>query len=78
MAPDVSFLSLGAAGKGRLRFSGPLMLGAVVFCACLFGIYTRPVGFLATLWPANAVMLGFMLLRPETARPLGWFAASAA
>ena len=55
-----------------------LILGMVVFYACLFGIYTRPVGFLSTVWPANAVMLGFMLLRPETARPLGWFAASAA
>lgn len=53
----------------------PLILGIVVFCACLFGIYTRPVGFLATVWPANAVMLGFLLLRPNSARASGWLAA---
>ncbi|WP_417679778.1 diguanylate cyclase [Pseudodonghicola sp.] len=47
----------------------------VVFAACLFGIWSRPVGFLASLWPANALALGVMLRWPTLARPAGWFAA---
>lgn len=51
------------------------MLGAVVFAASMFGIYTRPVGFLAVVWPANAILLGLLVTRPALARPLGWCAA---
>lgn len=67
-----------ANGGWTLRPSDPLTLGLVIFLACLFGIYTRPVGFLATLWPANAIMLGFMLLRPKAAGASGWLAAGVA
>lgn len=56
----------------------PLLMTVAIFCACLFGIFTRPVGFLATLWPANAIMLGFLIRRPETANAYGWIGASVA
>ena len=63
--------------RGTRAFE-PLVLAVVVFAACLFGIYTRPVGFLAALWPANAIMLGLLLRRPAMARPWGWVAACVA
>lgn len=78
MAPDTEVLPSEEARKWRLQPSDPVLLGLLVFYACLFGIYTRPVGFLATLWPANAVMLGILLLRPDSARASGWLAAAAA
>ena len=43
----------------------------------MFGIYTRPVGFLAVFWPANAILLGLLVTRPALAAPLGWFSAFA-
>ncbi len=52
-------------------------LGAVVFAASMLGIYTRPVGFLAVIWPANAILLGLLVTRPALARPLGLLAAFA-
>ncbi len=51
---------------------------ACVFAATLFGIYTRPVGFLASIWPANAVMLGLLLRNPAMAQVPGWIAGFAA
>lgn len=50
-------------------------LGGIVFATALFGIFTRPYGFLAIVWPANALLLGLMIRRPCWARPLCWFAA---
>ena len=55
-----------------------ICLGVVVFATCLFGISTRPMGFLANLWPANAVMLGLLIRMPAAARPLGWLCAGIA
>ncbi|ROH89064.1 sensor domain-containing diguanylate cyclase [Stagnimonas aquatica] len=49
-----------------------------VFLACLLGIYTRPVGFLASIWPANALLLGLLLRLPRAAKPLGWLAGAVA
>ncbi|EKF43799.1 diguanylate cyclase [Nitratireductor indicus C115] len=68
------FKSASVAGT----LSCALILGCAVFSSCLFGIYTRPVDFLATVWPANAVMLGLMLRMPRAAGPIGWIAGSAA
>lgn len=56
----------------------PLIVATAVFFACLFGIYTRPVGFLATFWPANAVMLGLLCRIPAAANPSGWLAGGIA
>lgn len=64
-----------AIGAGRYT---PLLVFAVVFGASLFGIYTRPVGFLANLWPANAIMLALMLRVPGACRWSGWLAGAAA
>lgn len=61
-------------GRGRAAF----VLFLLVFVACLFGIYTRPLGFLANLWPANAIMLAFLLRNPESRGWLSWSAGAAA
>lgn len=54
-----------------------LLVASVIFCAALFGIMTRPVGFLAAFWPANAVLLGLMIREPRLASFGGWIAAFA-
>ncbi|MCP5419707.1 MAG: response regulator [Gammaproteobacteria bacterium] len=50
----------------------------VVFVACLLGIWSRPVGFLASVWPANALMIGLLLRVPHAPSWSGWVAAAAA
>jgi diguanylate cyclase (GGDEF)-like protein len=59
-------------------FRASFMVFAAVSAACLFGIWTRPVDFLASVWPANAVMLGILLRHTPAAAPLGWLAGMAA
>ncbi|CAB5661272.1 Probable diguanylate cyclase AdrA [Delftia tsuruhatensis] len=63
------------------RWSAVLGAMAVVFCvvfaASIFGILTRPLGFLAAFWPANAVLLGLFLRFPALATRYGWMAATA-
>lgn len=54
------------------------MVFGLVLAACMLGIVTRPAGLLAAFWPANAVLLGIFVRRPELATPLGWTAAIAA
>lgn len=53
-------------------FFTAIFLGVCVFTAALFGIHSRPLGFLASIWPANAVMLGILLRLPAAANPFGW------
>jgi hypothetical protein len=53
-----------------------LSLGCLVFGASLLGIATRPTGFFAVFWPANALLAGLMVRRPELARASGWGAAA--
>ncbi len=50
---------------------------ATVLLISLAGILTRPTGFLATFWPANAVLLGLMIRQPAFAIWTGWAAAIA-
>lgn len=50
----------------------------VIFCGCLFGIFTRPVGNLSAFWPANALMLGMMIRDRRLVTPLGVAAAATA
>src|SRR5690606_15490710 len=57
--------------------SAGMIVGLVVFAAALFGILTRPMGFLAAIWPANAILLGLMVRRGELASPTGWIGAFA-
>lgn len=49
----------------------------VVFAASVFGIATRPVGFLAAFWPANALLLGLLVRVPRMATAAGWLSAFA-
>ena len=72
----VEMVSVGRPDRAELRAA--TMVLAAVFAACLFGIYTRPVGFLASVWPANAIMLGLLVRVPAAARPLGWVAGAVA
>ncbi len=51
------------------------LVGALVFAACLFGIWMRPVGLLAAFWPANALLLGVLVRYPRLATRLTWVAA---
>lgn len=46
---------------------GQLVLVVCVVLASLAGIVSRPVGYLAAFWPANAVLLGLMLRHPRWA-----------
>ncbi len=48
-----------------------------VFLTSTFGILTRPLGFLAAFWPANAVLLGLMVRWPHMAGKTGWLGAVA-
>lgn len=70
--------SSGADQRAGRAVYEPLILAAVVFAACLFGIHTRPLGFLASVWPANALMLGLVLRRPAMSSSSGWLAAGGA
>lgn len=55
-----------------------VLIGAVMLAACLFGIQTRVLFSLASIWPANAILLGIMILRPNANRPLAWLIAGGA
>lgn len=59
----------------RHTVGAALVVAGVVFMAALFGIFTRPMGFLAAFWPANALLLGLMVRNARFATPLGWVAA---
>ncbi|HTM77323.1 MAG TPA: diguanylate cyclase [Devosia sp.] len=48
------------------------IISATVFLACLVGILTRPFGFLAALWPANAIFLALLIRNPSYATPWSW------
>lgn len=64
-----------AVGQLFAAQRAPLLLGVIVFLACLFGIFTRFENFLAALWPANAIMVGLLLRIPACATPAGWLYA---
>lgn len=52
-----------------------LGLFLVVLVACVVGIVTRPLGHLAALWPANALLLGLLVRYPRLSSPTGWAGA---
>ena len=63
----------------KRRFIGGLIVFVAVLAAALFGIETRPTGFFASFWPANAVALGLMLrYRRIVAHWGGWIGMVAA
>lgn len=59
----------------RAQIGAGLLLASVVYLASLSGTWTRPMGHLATLWLANAVLLGLLIRFPSLAHPLGWAGA---
>lgn len=60
------------------RWHAPLVVGLLVALACMAGILSRPLGQLAAVWPANAVLLGLMVRWPALNRRACWAAAAAA
>lgn len=52
-----------------------LIIATVIFACCLIGIFTRPITFLALLWPANPVLLGLFLRFPKLNNFGGWLGA---
>lgn len=50
-------------------------MGLCLFLACLTGILSRPIGFLSSFWPANAVLLGMLLRWPGLAQKASWLVA---
>src|SRR5690606_33344779 len=53
-------------------------VAGLVLAACVFGIHTRFLLSLASIWPANALLLGTLLIRPSANRPLTWLLAALA
>jgi diguanylate cyclase (GGDEF)-like protein len=70
--PATAFGSAAVAMRG---VEGVLLITAVVFAAALFGIFTRPMGLLASFWPANPILLGLLVRRPGLSTPAGWSGA---
>lgn len=58
-----------------ISFISFIVVTLIVFLASLFGILTRPMGFLAAIWPANAILLGLMVRNPRFANIWGWSGA---
>jgi len=53
-----------------------LVIGILVMGLCIVGIQTRLIFSLASIWPANAFLLGILLIRPGANRPLTWLLAA--
>lgn len=49
-----------------------LVIAALIFGICILGIHTRLLFSLASIWPANSVLLGFLLVRTQANTPLTW------
>ncbi len=66
-----------AASLPSPSWRAALLIAGIVFAAALFGHLTRPLGFLSTFWPANALLMGVMVRNPGWAGPPGWAGAAA-
>lgn len=76
--PPTASSHIRKAGANASASPNAALVFILVFGACMFGIGTRSVGFLAAFWPANALLLGLFVRNPQFATPLGWLAAFAA
>ncbi|MGX1787848.1 diguanylate cyclase [Bosea sp. NPDC055332] len=65
-----------ATSARPLPWRAAMLVAGIVFAAALFGHLTRPLGFLSTFWPANALLMGVMVRNPGWAGPLGWTGAA--
>ena len=62
MAPIfVASASMRLIGALTLHTRQIILIAALVFVAALIGSLSRPTGFLAAFWPANAVLAGLLL-----------------
>lgn len=68
--------AIGVRGAPHMLADGAVVF-LIVLAASLFGILTRPLGFLAAFWPANAILLGLFVRHPRLARAPGWIGAVA-
>ncbi|QBX69219.1 sensor domain-containing diguanylate cyclase [Serratia quinivorans] len=57
----------------KLRLA--LIVFLLVFCTCILGIESRPIGLLALFWPTNAVLLAVLVRYPAMGSPVGWLMA---
>lgn len=62
-----------SSARGDLFFAFAVAL--LVFASALLGILTRPLGFLAAFWPANAVLMGLMICNPHRHSLFVWVGA---
>ncbi|WP_437192576.1 diguanylate cyclase [Planctomicrobium sp. SH527] len=79
----MSVSSLVESGSQQVQFKPvvpylrqALIVFVLIFAAAIFGILSRPIGFLATIWPANALLLGMMVRFPAFSSPWGWAGAT--
>lgn len=74
---QVRAIMIGLLRRARRAESweGGLWIAVVIFAAALFGIFTRPIGLLAAIWPANALLMGIFIRKPQLA--LSWGLAGA-
>lgn len=72
--PDIARLPVPTPPPSLWR--GQMVLVLCIVLACLAGIVSRPVGYLAAFWPTNAIVLGLMLRQPRwAASPRSWLLA---
>lgn len=62
-----------STSTAALRHS--LLIGVIVFVACLVGILSRLPGTLAVFWPTNALLLGLLVRAPRLATVPMWVCA---
>lgn len=56
----------------------PLLIGLTMLAVCLLGSITRPAGFLALIWPANAVFFCLLVRIPDARRISVWLCTALA
>lgn len=64
--------------EGTSRIVDNLVLGLVILLACYVGIQSRQLFALASIWPANPILLSFVLLRPKSHTSYTWVIAALA
>lgn len=66
----------GASGlPGKTKLAQAAFVCGLIFLLSVCGIFTRPIGFLASFWPANAVLLGLMVRFPTLCTTIVWISA---
>ncbi len=60
-----------------LHISSRVGIFAIIFSAAMIGALSRPLFFLASFWPANALLLGLILRFPQLRGIETWLGAFA-